>query len=146
MGGQSGRVDLDHGTSPPSVCLGRLSLGGAARFRPGPKVTHRPGPWAAERCDGARAWSMDQRPGRTWRRPLATGLRPAEAEGMRSDSPCMTAERTEEVKRRPRPGPGWRRRDPDERKLHALAGAQEARRAGRGQRNTARRILAVATG
>src|SRR5580704_15635575 len=52
MGGQSGRVDLDHGTSPPSVCLGRLSLGGTARSRPGPKVTRRPGPLAAERCDG----------------------------------------------------------------------------------------------
>ncbi|HEV2258690.1 MAG TPA: helix-turn-helix domain-containing protein, partial [Streptosporangiaceae bacterium] len=30
----------------------------------------------------------------------------------------MTADRTEEVKRRPRPGPGRRHRDPDERELH----------------------------
>src|ERR1700730_16753815 len=45
MCGQSGRVDLDHGTSPPSVCLGQLSLGGTARSRPGPKVTRRSGPW-----------------------------------------------------------------------------------------------------
>src|ERR1700722_8086632 len=60
MGGQSGRVDLDHGTSPPSVCLGQLSLGGTARSRPGPKVTRRSGPLATERYDGARPWSMDQ--------------------------------------------------------------------------------------
>ena len=88
MGGQSGRVDLDHGTSPPSVCLGRLSLGGTARSWPGPKVTRRPGPLATKRCDGARAWSMDQRPGRTWRRPLATGLRPAEAGRCAGDNPA----------------------------------------------------------
>ena len=36
---------------------------------------------------GARRHVMDERPGRTWRRPLPAGLRPDEGGGMRGGSP-----------------------------------------------------------